>query len=109
MEGLTFDPNKSELLHFTRKHKDKVNRPFFQTAKFSILLNIQKPYLKWLDIQFDRRLSFKYHFQIQTTRARVVAHPVHCLGNISRGITPYLSKRAIVACVLPIAYFGAEV
>lgn len=91
MEGLTFDPNKSELLHFTRKHKDK------------------KPYLKWLDIQFDRRLSFKYHFQIQTTRARVVAHPVHCLGNISRGITPYLSKRAIVACVLPIAYFGAEV
>ena len=107
-EGVTFDPKKSELLHFSRKYRDKTNRPIIQTAKFPISENLQRLHLKWLGIHFDRKLTFKTHVQIQTAKALRVANALRCLGNTSRGTRPYLSRKAINACVMPIAYFGAE-
>ncbi|KAI1003832.1 hypothetical protein K3495_g4377 [Podosphaera aphanis] len=60
-EGVTFDPMKSELLHFTRKHKDKNLLPQVETTNFTISESAQKPYLKWLGINFDKMLTFKRH------------------------------------------------
>ena len=44
-EGVTFDPNKSELMHFTRRHKDKGNSPQIITNDFIISENSNRPYL----------------------------------------------------------------
>ncbi|KAI0997973.1 hypothetical protein K3495_g10217 [Podosphaera aphanis] len=107
-EGVTFDPSKSELLHFTRKHKDKDSRPPVETTNFTIIESVQKPYLKWLGINFDIKLMFKRHVQIQASKAFSVAHALCCLGNTIRGAPPHLSRQAAFACILPIAHFGAE-
>lgn len=71
-----------------------------------IKVDQKKPYLKWLGIHFDRKLSFKQHVSIQTSKALQVANALRCFGNTMRGISPQLSKQVISACVLPIAYFG---
>ncbi|KAI0999011.1 hypothetical protein K3495_g9182 [Podosphaera aphanis] len=107
-EGVTFDPMKSELLHFTRKHKDKNLLPQEETTNLTISETAQKPYLKWLGINFDKKLTFKRHVQIQASKALKVTHTLRCLGNTIRGLSPRLSRQAALACVLPIVHFGAE-
>ncbi|KAI0998724.1 hypothetical protein K3495_g9477 [Podosphaera aphanis] len=73
-EGLKFDPSKSELLHFSRKHRDKGRSPQVFTNSFSISENMERPYLKWLGINFDKKLTFKYHTQIQAAKALKVVN-----------------------------------
>lgn len=107
-EGLTFDEKKSELLHFTRKRKDKDSNPSVITEKLRIDINQKLPYIKWLGVHFDRKLNFKEHVRIQTAKALKVVHTLRCLGNINRRVSPRLTKQAVVACALPIAHFGAE-
>ncbi|KAI0995332.1 hypothetical protein K3495_g12850, partial [Podosphaera aphanis] len=107
-EGINFDPVKSELIHFSRKRRDRNARPQVETTSFAISENSQKPYLRWLGINFDKKLTFKHHAQIQASKAIKVAHALRCLGNTVRGVSPCLSRQAALACVLPIAHFGAE-
>lgn len=107
-EGVTFDPGKSELIHFSRKHRDKDRSPTVNTNRFTISESTQKPYLKWLGVHFDKKLTFKYHVQILTAKALKVANALRCLGNTLRGVSPKLSRQAAIACVLPIAHFGAQ-
>lgn len=107
-EGLKFDPSKSELLHFSRKHRDKGSSPQVSTNSFSISENIERPYLKWLGINFDKKLTFKYHVQIQAAKALKVANALRCFGNTARGVPPHLTRQAVTVCVLPIANFRAE-
>ena len=106
-EGIIFDPGKSELLHFSRKHRDKGVSPHVHTSQFSISENPQKPFLKWLGVHFDKRLTFKQHITIQAAKALKVAHALRCIGNTARGISPSLSRQVVITCVLPIAHFAA--
>lgn len=106
-EGITFDPGKSELLHFSRKRRDKDKNPSVNTNEFVISVNQKNPYLKWLGIHFDRKLSFKQHVSIQASKALKATNALRCFGSTVRGIPPRISKQVISACVLPIAHYGA--
>lgn len=107
-EGITFEPGKSELPHFSRKHCDKTNHPPIFTDEFTIFENQRNPSLKWLGIHFDRKLTFKHHVSVQAYKALKVPNALRCFGNTFRGISPQLSKQVISACVLPIAHFGSQ-
>lgn len=106
-EGLTFDSGKSDLLHFSRKRRDRDKNPQVTTNELSIAVNQRDPSLKWLGIHFDKKLTFKQHACIQASKALKVANALRCFGNTIRGVSPKLSKQVIEACVLPIAHFGA--
>lgn len=45
-EGPEFDSSKSELLHFSREHRDKGWSPRMLTDRFSISESTERPYLK---------------------------------------------------------------
>ncbi|KAI0991497.1 hypothetical protein K3495_g16690, partial [Podosphaera aphanis] len=68
-EGVTFDPGKSELLHFSRRNRDKHLSPQVHTNEFTIVEDTQKPYLKWLGVHFDKKLTFKHHVKTQAAKA----------------------------------------
>ncbi|KAI1003873.1 hypothetical protein K3495_g4334 [Podosphaera aphanis] len=70
--------------------------------------NPAHPYLKWLGVHFDRKLSFKHHAQVQTAKAPKVARAIRCFGNTISEVPPHLSRQAVAVCVLPIAHFAAE-
>lgn len=77
-------------------------------TRLTITESDERPYLKWLGVHFDRKLTFKSHVTIQISKALNFTHAPRYPGNTTRGIPSRLTKQAIVACVLPIAHFAAE-
>ncbi|APA15803.1 hypothetical protein SS1G_09342 [Sclerotinia sclerotiorum 1980 UF-70] len=112
-EGITFDPGKSELLHFSKRRteQDPATTPTVNMGDLTIReLANGKPYLRWLGILFDKKLTFKWHTREIAARSIVVAKALKSLGNSMRGAPPppNLLRQAAEACVLKRAYYGAE-
>lgn len=107
-EGITFDPKKSELMHFTRGRNEPspLNSPQVIAGTHSIK-ETEGP-LRWLGVFFDRKLRFKQHVCILSAKAQVIANAICSLGKTTRGVSPILIQRAVSACVLKKAYFAAE-
>jgi ribonuclease HI len=106
-EGITFDPAKSELLHFTRgREGDNGPLPGVNAGTYSIS---EKPGpLRWLGVVFDRKLTFKQHVQTLSSKALEVGNALKSLGKTARGVPPHLLQQAVKACVLKKGYYGAE-
>ena len=109
-EGITFDPDKSELLHFSRHRQDSDPRmtPALSVGHITVSENAARPYLRWLGVLFDKRLTFKWHVRTQAAKALKVSKALTSLGNTVRGVPSLLMRRAATACALPIAYYAAE-
>ncbi|KAI0992665.1 hypothetical protein K3495_g15520 [Podosphaera aphanis] len=110
-EGITFNPAKSELQHFSRRRADKDpwQTPSVSHGNMSVSENTTRPYTKWLGIYLDKNLTFKWYVQLLTGKALKVANALKFIGNESRGAPPRLLRQATIACVLSVAYFGSEV
>ena len=109
-EGITFAPNKYELMHFSRHRADQdpATTPAVSTGSVTVTEAVDRPYLRWLGILFDKKLSFHWHVQEMTSKALTIASALRSLGNTVHGMRPHLLQQAISACVLRKAYFGAE-
>jgi hypothetical protein len=109
-EGVTFDPAKSELMHFSRRRADQdpSTTPTVSAGPISVTEGTERPYLRWLGVLFDKKLTFKWHAAEAAAKALAVAHALRSLGNTARGVPPHLLRQAVTACVLQRAYYGAE-
>jgi hypothetical protein len=109
-EGITFMPDKYELIHFTRRmtDQDPSCTPLVSAGQVIVFENITRPYLRWLGVLFDKKLSFKYHVKNLASKALTTANALRSLGNTVQGVNPYLMRQAVIACVLRKVYFGAE-
>ncbi|KAI1001738.1 hypothetical protein K3495_g6468 [Podosphaera aphanis] len=109
-EEITFDPNKSELQLFSRRRvdKDPSSTPVIEFEQFSVAEDATGLYTRWLGVYFDKKITFKWHVNIFASKALKVANALRSLGNTSRGCNPNLLRQATIACILPIAYYGAE-
>lgn len=106
-EGITFDPQKSELLHFTRSSKDNQRLLPGVTAGSHAITEGNGP-LRWLGVYFDRKLRFTAHTRILSAKALVVGNALKSLGKTTRGVSPILLHRAVTASVLKKCYYAAE-
>ena len=67
--GLSIDPDKCDLIHFTWRHHSIF--PSISTTLYGNPLIIsQKPVIRWLGFHLDRKLSFNHHVSLLSTRAR---------------------------------------
>ncbi|KAI9036018.1 uncharacterized protein KD926_002540 [Aspergillus affinis] len=109
-QGITFAPDKYELIHFSRRitDQDPSRTPPVIAGSVTVSENRVRPYLRWLGILFDKKLSFKYHVKEMASKAITVANALRSLGNTVRGVNPYLIQQAVKACVLRRVYYGAE-
>ncbi|EDO03066.1 hypothetical protein SS1G_05545 [Sclerotinia sclerotiorum 1980 UF-70] len=111
---ISFAPEKFELLHITRRHTTDnpplvVNRdlvitpvPIATTAKTT-------PTMRWLGVYFDRRLSFLQHVKERTTKAMKVSAHIRSIARTVHGPPASYLRKAVIACVLPVALYGTEV
>lgn len=106
-EGITFDPQKSELLHFTRSSKDS-HRPLPGVTAGTHAITEGNGPLRWLGVYFDRGLRFTAHAQILSAKALIVSNALQSLGKTTRGVSPILLYRAVTATILKKCYFAAE-
>ncbi|EDN95206.1 hypothetical protein SS1G_11082 [Sclerotinia sclerotiorum 1980 UF-70] len=81
-EGITFDPGKSELIHFSKRRTEQNpdTTPTITMGDLTIKeLANGKPYIRWLGILFDKKLSFKWHTKELATKAIVIARALKSL------------------------------
>jgi hypothetical protein len=106
-EGITFDPSKSKLLHFTQKHKIDVHSlPGVTSGTHTIQAATGS--VRWLGVYFDRTLRFRHHVQVLAEKALQVGNALRSLGKTTRGVSPILLQQVVTACVLRVCYFAAE-
>ncbi|KZL65521.1 endonuclease reverse, partial [Colletotrichum incanum] len=100
LEGITFDLDKSELIHFTKRHKDG-NPPITVTLldgrQHTVQAVDQGSSLRWLRAHFDRRLTSKS-----------LVNGLRGLGNTVWGAPAHLLCHAKTSCVLPTLYYASE-
>jgi ribonuclease HI len=107
-EGITFDPKKSELIHFTRCYKDPAPAASPLVSASTHTIQESADPLRWLGVYFDRKLTFKPHARILAAKALTVSNALRSLGNTTRGVSSLCLQRAVKACVLKKGYFAAE-
>lgn len=109
-EGLTFDIDKTELIHFSNKNREgnpDIQLDFGQ-QRSPIAATPPKQALRWLGVWFDRKLTFRAHAQHLAARANHVTVGIKALSNTIRGAPPIHMRRAVQACVVPILTFGSQ-
>jgi hypothetical protein len=91
-EGITFAPDKYELIHFSRHRidQDPTTTPIVSAGSVSLLEATNRPYLRWLGILFDKKLGFTWHVQEITSKAVTIASALRALGNTVHGMKPHL-------------------
>jgi hypothetical protein len=109
-EGITFEPSKSELIHFSRHRldQDPTTTPSITAGPITVSEHRDRPYLRWLGVLFDKKLTFQWHVKELAAKALTVAAALSSLGNTVRGVQPFLLYQVVTACVLCRAYYGAE-
>lgn len=101
--AIYFDPNKCELVHFSRKAKKP--QPPVHTSGFTVQ---PKESIRWLGVYFDRTLSFTRHISEWSSKGLRVANHLKSLNRTTKGSPPHATAKAAATCVLPILTYGAE-
>ncbi|KAE8181545.1 hypothetical protein CF335_g8901, partial [Tilletia laevis] len=113
--GLSFDPQKRELIHFppprAPRGSDAAAEELPSVELDDGTVSPLKPgeTVRWLGYHLDSKLSFTRHVSIQCSKARKAAQCMRMLVNTIRRLCAQDARRLYVACVLPIMTFGAPV
>ncbi|KAM4061732.1 endonuclease-reverse transcriptase domain-containing protein [Hirsutella rhossiliensis] len=101
--AITFDPKKTEVMHFSRTTPRNAPPVFHGEVE-------KRPgsAMRWLGIWLDSTLTFKTHVEKWTAKAQSVAYHLKGLTNTNRGPLPGAVRRAVRACIEPQLFFGAE-
>ena len=64
--------------------------------------------LCWLEVHFDRRLTFKHHVQKVTAKVKATAQVLQMLGGCTKGLPLKLAQQLITTCMLPSKLYASE-
>ena len=101
--AITFDPKKTEVMHFSRKEPETVPPVFHDGVE-----KWPESAVRWLGIWLDSTLAFKTHVEKWTAKAQRVAHHLKAMTSTNRGPLPSAVRKAVRACIEPQLLFGAE-
>ncbi|OAQ65636.1 endonuclease/reverse transcriptase [Purpureocillium lilacinum] len=101
--GVTFDPDKTEVMHFSRKKSPSWPSVFQSDTEI-----VPGDAMRWLGLWLDRKLSFKFHVDEWSAKARRVANLLKGIANTKHGPLPRAVRRAVKACAEPTLFYGAE-
>ncbi|KAM5342922.1 hypothetical protein ACJ41O_013888 [Fusarium nematophilum] len=107
---VSFDPDKCELMHFTRRNALPENLPEVQAPGYSLVIRqTTEKAMRWLGIWLDRKLHFKDHIAKRVALANKLTRHIHNLARTTRGPPASALRKAILTCVIPTVTFGAEI
>lgn len=109
---VVFAPEKLEMIHLSRR-RDNYAPSCVVDEDLTIepILPGQdgdQPALRWLGVWFDRKLTFKRHVAIHTTKARIVAQHLQGLAQTKHGPLADSLRRVVISCILPSLMYGTE-
>lgn len=107
--GLSPDYSKRELMHYTRRRKDKSPSITFEDRDGQRRVVSPEPYVRWLGVYFDRKLSFKHHIKLMETKGTNAVCGLAMLANTVRGLHQTHIRCLYISCVLPKILYAAPV
>ena len=102
LNGIKFDLQKTELIHF--------NTPKSQALPIQLPnkeLVYPKQLVRWLGIWFDSKLSFKEHINIRISQAKSAFLRLARLANTERGLSPTAIRQLYLACITSLSDFSS--
>ena len=101
--GALFEPDKTQLIHFTRRRKQDENELLplvFMGSEISPVSEI-----KLLGVMIDRKLSFRSHARRAAKRGEIAAMALQRL----KGLNPKTARQIFTATVTPTTDYGAQI
>jgi hypothetical protein len=111
---VAFDDSKSELLHFhhapndTHSAETNITLPN-GTSVMPGMKEGRKDIVRWIGIQFDRKLSFSHHVKLKLTAASRCFNTLCSLVRHETSLSPSTTCSLYRAGILPRSDFGAEI
>ena len=106
--GMSLDPDKSDLMHFSwrKSPKGSPDRPPSLVTKIGDLpITLTAPLvIRWLGFYLDKRLTFSKHVEIMCARASNVVTGLQVLGNTVKGMDQTHPRPPPKICVVPVNY-----
>ena len=103
--GVKFDDDKSELIHFDCAKKGSEEPITLPNG--TILL--PKQHVKYLGIWLDRKLNFKKHVDVRIANATRALYAIIRLMHSEYGLKPNAARQLYLACITPISDYGSEI
>jgi hypothetical protein len=112
--AVAFDDLKSKLLHFHHARNDTHSTETNITLPngTSVMPGTKegrKDVVRWIGIQFDRKLSFSHHVKLKLTAASRSFNALCSLVRHETGLSPSTTCSLYHTCVLSRSDFGAEI
>ncbi|KAM3454106.1 hypothetical protein NHJ6243_008968 [Beauveria neobassiana] len=104
-EAIHFDPEKIEIMHFSRRNADHGVSPVIYHGDKEIRAVIS---MRWLGIWLDKKLTFNHHVNEWTQKARRVINHLRAMNNTVRGMAATAARRAAWAVAMPILFHGLD-
>jgi hypothetical protein len=108
--GLSIDTNKCELIHFTRRKRDRNEKPSIKipnTQGTNTTTIAPAPHIKWLGITFDSNLNFHEHVRITAIKAENALGGLYMLGNTLKGLSAHHFRLLYTQTIRPIINYAA--
>jgi ribonuclease HI len=102
-EAFSFDPDKTEVMHFSRKK----NRSSPTVRHQGQEIKAQKA-MRWLGVWLDHRLTFSTHIEKWSLKASKVVSQLRFVNNTVRGTSAVAARRAVYAVALPTLFYGLD-
>ncbi|TQV90123.1 endonuclease/reverse transcriptase [Cordyceps javanica] len=104
-EAIHFDPNKTEIMHFSRRKADHDKSPVISHGDKEVQAAAS---MRWLSIFLDKKLTFNYHVNEWTQKARRVINHLQAMNNTVRGMAATAARRAAWAVAMPTLFHGLD-
>ena len=103
-QGVSFNPKKTELIHFTTQRE-----PIAEGVTIDGQAVAPKLLVKWLGIWFDYKLSFKQHIERRINLAMASFLGMQRLAGTQKGLSFRAMRQLYIACVTTVADYGVPV
>ncbi len=106
--GLAPDVSKRELMHYTRRKRDKTSPHIEFTDDDGVTRKVlAEGTVKWLGVYFDRKLLFNEHVKNMAAKAEKAVSGMSMLANTVRGLSQKHYRQLYIACIRPVLTYAS--
>jgi len=107
--GMSIDPDKCDLMHFSWRKDDSQHNPTLKSSLRGVPIHITPPKsIRWLGFHLDRKLSFKHHVTMLAKKGNATVQGLRVLGNTIEGIGPSNLRLLYKTVVIPAITYGSQ-
>jgi len=101
---LDFNAEKTKLIRFSRLRKAQKMDLYFKDTRLE-----ENNSIKYLGLTLDAKLRFSDHISHVKNKAARRIQKIRILSSTLYGVAPTVTRTMIMACVIPVLFYGAEI